>query len=88
MLRFVSGHDQFDLPFVGSVRAWQLIFFVVGLPGLLVALLLCTVREPLRKGTRQRDGSAASPVPLRDVWNYLRDNRATFACLKVALRQQ
>lgn len=85
VLRFVSGHDPFDFPFVGGVRAWQLIFFVVGLPGLLVALLLCTVREPLRRGVRKPDGSAAAPVPLREVWNYLRDNRATFAWLNVGI---
>src|SRR6185295_10948460 len=36
------------LPFVGALRPWQLVFIVVGLPGLLVALLMLTVREPLR----------------------------------------
>jgi len=33
---------------IGSVRPWQIVFFVVALPGLLVALLMATIREPVR----------------------------------------
>ena len=46
VVKFASGQEQFDLPLVGAVRSWQVVFFLVGLPGLLVALLLLTVREP------------------------------------------
>lgn len=38
------------LPLVGAVEPWQMVFFVVGLPGLLVALLMTTVPEPVRRG--------------------------------------
>jgi len=38
------------LPVVGQVRHWQLVFFLVGLPGLLLALLLLAVGEPIRRG--------------------------------------
>ena len=44
-----------DLPGMGTVRSWHLAFFVVGLPGLLIALLMCTLREPKR-----REGTVAS----------------------------
>jgi MFS family permease len=72
------------LPWVGPVRSWQLVFFIVGLPGLLVALLFLTVQEPARKGvTRAHDGSTT--VSLRAVWAYIQDNRATFLCLNVGL---
>lgn len=33
---------------IGPVRPWQIVFFVVALPGLLVALLMTTIREPAR----------------------------------------
>jgi MFS family permease len=46
----VSNSPAVELPLLGSVAAWQLTFLVVGLPGLLFALLLFTVREPQRKG--------------------------------------
>ena len=52
-----------DLPFIGVHEPWQLMFIYVGLPGLLIALLMLTVREPARReflvtGRRQE----ASPV--------------------------
>jgi MFS family permease len=46
----VSSSPAVDLPVLGNVAAWQLTFLVVGLPGLLFALLVFTVREPKRKG--------------------------------------
>ena len=88
VVKFASGREQFDLPLVGPTRAWQLIFVVVGLPGLLVSLLvLATVREPARRGTPAvACGSGlASPVALTEVWAYLKENRATFACLNVGV---
>jgi MFS family permease len=42
-----EGHAV--LPVLGAVSAWQLVFFIVGAPGFLVAALLLTVREPERR---------------------------------------
>ena len=36
-------------PIVGTVEPWQQMFICVGAPGLLIALLLLTVREPVRR---------------------------------------
>lgn len=43
-------HDSgpMDLFGMGSFEPWQLAFFLVGIPGLLFALLMLTVREPVR----------------------------------------
>ena len=38
-----------DLPILGMVYPWQIIFVYIGLPGLLIALLMFTVKEPTRK---------------------------------------
>ncbi|HYB12682.1 MAG TPA: MFS transporter [Myxococcota bacterium] len=43
-----------------GLRGWQVAFFVVGLPGLLLALWVRTLREPLRG---QIDGIFAPPEP-------------------------
>ena len=37
-----------DLPLVGQMEPWQSLFIIVGLPGLLVALWMLTLREPER----------------------------------------
>src|ERR1700683_105984 len=35
---------------VGTLRPWQYAFFLVGIPGLIVAALFATVLEPIRRG--------------------------------------
>jgi MFS family permease len=82
-----AGRERALLPLVGAIRSWQLVFFIVGLPGLLVALLVLTIREVQRKGVKpgsnaSSKGLAASPG---EVWGYIRDNRATFLWLNLAL---
>ncbi len=76
VVEFAAAREQFVLPLVGSMRSWQVVFFVVGLPGLLIAALLLTIREPPRQGVVARRA-----VPLGEVWVYLRGNRGTFAYL-------
>lgn len=49
VIRLVSASPTYVLPLVGVVKAWQLCFFVVGLPGLLLALVMFTIREPVRR---------------------------------------
>lgn len=64
----VSNMDEIILPLLGEVEGWQLTFFIVGVPGLLVSLLVATtVREPIRKGVAAAD---AYP-PLKDVVNFV-----------------
>jgi MFS family permease len=38
-----------DVPLLGTMAAWRLTFLIVGLPGIAIALLLLTVREPPRR---------------------------------------
>jgi MFS family permease len=47
------------VPIFGEIYPWQMIFLYVGIPGLFVALLLFTIKEPERTGSLQRDGEAA-----------------------------
>jgi MFS family permease len=52
IVRAVTG-VQFD-GLLAGLEPWQLTFVFVGAPGLLVALLLCTVREPPRQSLNQQ----------------------------------
>ncbi len=53
-----------DLPLIGEMRPWQAVMLAVGLPGLLVALLILTIREPPRRLVR-------APVSRVPVWGAL-----------------
>lgn len=50
-IRAIEGMGDVVLPLIGDVEPWRMTFFLVGLPGLLVALLMLTVKEPIRRGT-------------------------------------
>lgn len=76
---FAGEKEVWNLPLVGDTRPWQVIFFVVGLPGVLLALLMYTVREPKRRGVRT---DKALP-PLSEVVAYLWANRKTVLCHNV-----
>lgn len=76
VVNYVSGLGELSLPLIGNVYGWQLTFFVVGLPGVLVALLvLITVREPARRGI---EADAGTQQPLAAVIDYLWQRRAAY----------
>ena len=52
----VSHMDVIALPLIGEIRPWQAVFFIVGIPGLLIAFSIFTVPEPVRRGQQRADG--------------------------------
>jgi MFS family permease len=84
------------LPLVGLLRPWQMTFLTVGIPGLLVALLMGTVVEPLRRdfAATAAAGSPAGPstgqasIPIREVLHYLWSNRRVYGPMYLALALQ
>ncbi len=49
ILHWAKTVPNIELPLVGVVEPWQFTFIVVGLPGMLLALLMFTLREPKRQ---------------------------------------
>jgi MFS family permease len=73
------GQAEWILPVVGPIRFWQLVFFIVGLPGVLLARLMFNVAEPARRGP----GAEAKKASLREVLAFAKANRATLICHNV-----
>jgi len=48
----VAHMDTVVLPVIGEIRSWQAVFYIVGIPGIFLSLLIFTVPEPVRKGQR------------------------------------
>ena len=69
-----ASADQRVWPIVGVIRPWQAVFFLVGPPGLLVALLMLTVRDP-----RSSLGGKAQPAAIATLLRYVSANRRAFA---------
>lgn len=62
------------LPVFGEIRPWQAVFVYIGLPGLLVAALFLTVREPPRRNVDQ----AGRYLPLSALFKYVFANKLTY----------
>jgi len=45
-----------EVPVFGSIYHWQQLFLIIGIPGLLISLLMLTIREPQRKDALQVAG--------------------------------
>ena len=55
-------------PILGTIATWRLSFLLVGLPGVVIGLIVFTVREPLRKHMLRDSTGAAAHV---GVWQML-----------------
>jgi len=77
VIDLISTADAVSLAFLGQLRPWQLTFLIVGLPGILVALLAATLEEPTRR--RLATESISAPAPsFGDVFAYLRVHRRRY----------
>jgi MFS family permease len=45
----VSQAPTYALPLIGEVRSWQAVFFIIGVPGVLLSLIVFTFPEPVRR---------------------------------------
>jgi MFS family permease len=71
---YASAQAMSTLPLFGQIHPWQILFLVVGLPGLAVAPLLFSIREPARLGSAVQSGV----IPIGQVFSYIFVNAKTF----------
>ena len=72
----LADRPPLQVPLVGELASWHIAFLIVGLPGVLLALWVRTLREPIRRGIT---ADTRSEVPLAEVIGFLRANRLLFA---------
>ncbi len=89
VIQLVENMSDVVVPGLGVIRPWQLVFFAVGLPGLILALVMATVQEPKRRGLISGSGSQSSAprkaLPVRRIYEFLRDDRRTFVPIFAAM---
>lgn len=87
VIHLISNTPEVTLPLVGTLRSWQVTFFIVGLPGLLVAALMATVREPARRGciARSTEGAGRKVLSVRQVLQYLYAERHAYGPMFLGL---
>lgn len=72
VIGFAAAQGDVQLPWLGRVRPWQLVFLVLGAAGVLFSLLVLAIREPQRHGA-----GAGIEVPLPAAAGWLAANRRT-----------
>ncbi len=70
----VSVDQWWTVPLIGAIRPWQVVFLAVGLPGIAIALLFFSVREPRR--TWSEAGAAAPSLAV--LGRYMSANARTY----------
>ncbi len=66
---------------LGHFEPWQQVFVLVGLPGMAVALLVASLREPARRGA----GASAAPQSFPVVLKQVADHRGAYGLLILGL---
>jgi MFS family permease len=77
---YAESVGAIQLPLVGEIRSWQLVFLITGLPGIGLALwALATVREPQRRGLLAN--SPGQRLSIASVLRFCRDHWSTYGTL-------
>jgi MFS family permease len=84
VIRALANVREVRVPLIGALHPWQMTFIVVGLIGLVVALLMGTVKEPLRRG-RYSGSAGHGTLPVREIARFVVDNRGTYAPMFLGL---
>jgi MFS family permease len=79
VVSFAESTGAVELPGIGLLQPWQLVFMLVGLPGLPLALLIWHLREPSRTGVLQ------PRARLDDVRRFVRPRLKMFNYLYLGL---
>jgi hypothetical protein len=82
IIAFAFDTPRVTLPIVGELYAWQLVFLLVGLPGLLIAALMITVREPERRDKLQiatDGGETRDEVSIGETVRFLTQRWRTYS---------
>jgi MFS family permease len=71
------------VPILGDIFHWQMLFIYIGLPGIVIALLLFTIKEPARREINQSTISEAKPS-LAEALSVIWAKRKVFIPLSMA----
>ena len=83
VISFVADSPYVELPLIGTLSTWQYIFFVVSIPGLLVAIVIFfTISEPIRTETLSTHETEFSIV---FVFKYMQKNFDVYFPIYLAL---
>ena len=85
LVGFGTDTQTVTLPVIGTVFSWQLLFFYIGLPGILISLLLQTVKEPVRRGLLTNADGRTQTLAVADVFRLIGQKRSAFLSVTLGI---
>lgn len=79
LLQYFTARGGGVLPVIGSLEPWQMVFIAVGLPGVLIASLIMTIREPARRELAK--GYEDKVMPISETFAYLKKHWKVYGML-------
>lgn len=77
LLGYFTRRGPTDLGIFGTLEPWQMVFVAVGAPGIIIAALIATIREP----ARQETAGLGQTLPIREVITFLRERWKLYGML-------
>jgi MFS family permease len=85
LVHHIEALPPITLPLLGQLQSWRLCFLIVGLPGIVMTLLMLTVREPARMDRVALDGEVSLSKPsLKDAISFIGKYWMAFGALFIA----
>ena len=82
IIEMISHAQDFVLPVLGHLRPWQLTFFLVGIPGLIIVALMGTVKEPYRREVLDLgDGNLGNDLSIGATLSFFRSYWRVYSTL-------
>lgn len=67
------------VPLIGTLKIWQVAFLVAGVPGIVLALAIVRLREPLRRSLNSNNAALAS-----SWWHFFKKRHVSLALIYLA----
>ena len=80
IVQMVAQTDSIVVPILGTIRSWQAVFMIVGIPGLLLAFMIFTLPEPVRRGRGGLDQSLSWRKAYGDLLKFIGSRQRFFFC--------
>ena len=81
VIGLLKNMSLIEVPLLGAIKAWQMAFILVGLPGVFIGLLfILTVRDPQRKGQRLNAQGQVEKTSMKKAFKFIKKHRITFGC--------
>lgn len=85
VVHWIGSLPPFQLPLIGTLTTWQMSFLIIGVPGFALALLMYTIREPIRQDqvVSGLDADSAGRASLKAALIFIRGKWRAFGALFV-----